>query len=80
MCRQRNNKIAYSIEVDTPDGEFKKFDNIPNLDMVAHTINKAFFNNFEVVSRPMVSNWLYYPQTPRRNYATNFNIVKYQIC
>lgn len=80
MSRQRNNNIAYSVECDTPNGDFKKIDGIINLDKVAEAINREFFNNFEVVSRPMVNNWLYYPNTPRRPYATNFNIVKYQLC
>tara|TARA_R110002072_G_scaffold24198_6_gene82656 strand:- start:4331 stop:4573 length:243 start_codon:yes stop_codon:yes gene_type:complete len=79
MSRSRNNNVAYAIEVDTPNGDFKRIDNIINLERVAKTINKEFFNGFSVVSRPMVNNWLYYPDTPRRNFATNFNIIKYEI-
>ena len=71
MSRSRNNNVAYAIEVDTPNGDFKRIDNIINLE--------EFFNGFSVVSRPMVNNWLYYPDTPRRNFATNFNIIKYEI-
>ena len=79
MSRSRNNGIAYAIEVDTPNGEHRRITNILNLERVAHTINKEFFNGFAVVSRPMVNNWLFYPDTPRRNFATNFNIIKYKL-
>tara|TARA_R110002153_G_scaffold139065_5_gene289712 strand:- start:120 stop:371 length:252 start_codon:yes stop_codon:yes gene_type:complete len=74
--QRRNNSISYTIEVSTPTGDMIYVDNIPNLNEVAMNINKKFFNSFDVVSRAMVNNWLYYPQQPRRAFANNFNIRK----
>lgn len=79
MSRARNKNIAYAIEVVTPNGEQRRINDIVNLARVAETINREFFNGFAVVSRPMVNNWLFYPDTPRRNFANNFNIIKYEI-
>ena len=75
---RRNNNIFYSVECDTPNGEFIKIDDIDNLAQIAIMINIKFFNSFEVVSRSMVSNWLYYPDTPRKRYAMDFKIYKYE--
>lgn len=75
---RRNNNIFYSVECDTPNGKFVKIDEINNLAQIAIMINKRFFNSFEVVSRSMVSNWLYYPDTPRKRYAMDFKIYKYE--
>ena len=79
MPRQRNNNIQYAIEVDTPKGECMRFEGICNLDRVAKTLNVNLFNGFEVVSRAMVSNWFYYPDQPRRNFASNISITKYEL-
>ena len=79
MARCRNNNIFYSIEVDMPLGETKFFNKINNLQQVATTINKNFFNCFDVVSRAMVNNWLYYQDQPRRAFANNFKIAKYSL-
>ena len=78
--RRRNNTIAYALEVDMPNGEFYRFDDMDNLDVIAHTINVKFFNGFSVVSRAMVNNWLYKPNPPRKSYAEAFNILKYEVC
>ena len=75
--RSRNNNIFYSIEVDCPNGDNQFFHKITNLKQVADVINKKFFNSFDVVSRAMVNNWLYYPDQPRRAFANNFKIAKY---
>ena len=76
MARQRNNSYLYSIAVDTPNGECIVINDIKNLQSVATTINDRFFNSFDVVSRAMVNNWLYQPDTPRRQFATNFDISR----
>lgn len=78
--RRRNNTYAYALEVDMPNGDFIRLDQIDNLDKIAHTINVKFFNGFAVVSRAMVNNWLYQPNTPRKSYAEAFNITKYEVC
>jgi len=77
MVRQRNNTIKYAVEIDTPNGEFKRIDGIKNLGDIANKLNVMYFDGFEVVSRPMVSNWLYYPDRCRRSFAERFNIIKY---
>ena len=77
MVRQRNNTIKYAVEIDTPNGEFKRIEGIKNLGDIANKLNVMYFDGFEVVSRPMVSNWLYYPDRCRRSFAERFNIIKY---
>jgi len=76
MARQRNNSYLYTISVDTPKGDTIFITDIKNLQSVATTINDRFFNSFEVVSRAMVNNWLYQPNTPRRQFANNFDISR----
>ena len=76
MSRQRHKNISYAVEVNTPNGEMIYIDGLNTLDEIAVNINKTFFNGFGVVSRAMVNNWVYYPNQPRRSFATNFNIQK----
>ena len=77
MPRQRDNTIKYAVEVDAPNGTLTRFDGINNLNDIAKKLNVMYFDGFEVVSRPMVSNWLYYPDRCRRSFANRFNITKY---
>ena len=45
--------------------------------------NKNIAYAIEVVTpngeQRRINNWLFYPDTPRRNFANNFNIIKYEI-
>jgi len=74
--RQRHSNETYSLSVKTPQGKMIEFKDLYNLEHIANTINMTFFSGFDVVSRPMVSNWLYYPERSRRLFATNFDIRK----
>jgi len=74
--RQRNNNISYLVEVNTPVGEIEHIEDIKNLEDIALYINTTYFNGFEVVSRAMVSNWLYLPDNKRRSFAQRFNIKR----
>ena len=74
--RQRNNKISYSITIQTPLGDIETQDGLKNIEDIALWINTAYFNGFEVVSRSMVSNWIYMPDKSKRNFAHRFNIER----
>ena len=74
--RHRNNKVNYSIEVSTPTGDTIFLNNLANLNDIAVEINAKFFNSFEVVSRAMVNNWLYYPTQHRGRIGERFLIKK----
>ncbi len=74
--RQRNNQYTYEVEVSTPLGEIETLTDMKNLEDIALYINTAYFNGFEVVSRSMVSNWIYMPNKSKRQFANRFNIKK----
>jgi len=74
--RQRNNNYVYDLDVVVPNGHKDTITDLVNLVDIAKAINKTYFNGFNVVSRSMVNNWLYYPDQPRRAYAENFTIHK----
>ncbi len=74
--RQRNNEYLYELSVNLPVGGVEYKSNIQNLQDIADYINTAYFNGFEVVSRSMVSNWIYAPDNTRRAFAHRFNIKR----
>jgi len=74
--RQRNNEFLYELSVNLPVGGVEHKSNIQNLQDIADYINTAYFNGFEVVSRSMVSNWIYAPDNQRRAFANRFNIKR----
>ena len=76
---RRNNNVSYSLEVMTPNGRTIQINNLNTLDKIATKINCNFFNSFDVVSRAMVNNWLFYPNQPRRSFANNFTIKKIKL-
>lgn len=74
--RQRNNKISYELTIQTPYGVVESQDGFKNIEEIAIWINTAYFNGFEVITRSMVSNWIYMPNKHKREYAQRFNIKK----
>ena len=73
--RRKNNSISYELEA-TLQNEIKYFNGINNLEQLASVINSNFFSNLPVVSRAMLSNWIYYPERPRRSFGDCFKINK----
>jgi len=74
MSRRRHADTYYQIIIDLPSGQKEQFEYIDNLQAVANILNNKYFNKFEVVTRTMVSNWVHYPDKPRREYANSFRI------
>jgi len=75
---RRNNNTHYILSVRTTAGK-DKYEELDNLQQIADTINHNYFSGFEVVSRSMVNNWLYYPNQLRRAYADRFTIEQIQV-
>lgn len=76
MSRRRNNNTCYNLIVKTPLNEEDEFLNLNNLQEIATTLNENYFSGLKVVSRTMISNWIHYPDKPRRNFANAFTILK----
>ena len=74
--RRRNNNLVYNISINTPEGPIEEFEYINNLQEIANILNNNYFSGFEIITRTMVSNWIHYPDKPRREYANAFTINK----
>jgi hypothetical protein len=74
--RNRNNNIHYTLKVNDMYGEYHEYERINNLQTIADTINANYFSCFPVVSRAMVSNWVYKPDTLKRPAFNRFIIDK----
>ena len=74
--RRKNQKISYKLHVDVPDGTKEEHKGFDNLQDIADAINNIYFNDFQVVSRAMVNNWLYKGNNMRREYALRFKIKR----
>tara|TARA_R110000787_G_scaffold98055_2_gene201997 strand:+ start:29 stop:292 length:264 start_codon:yes stop_codon:yes gene_type:complete len=77
--RQRNNNISYTLTIQTPYGVIENKDGLKNINDIALWINTAYFNGFEVVSRAMVSNWIYMPDKSKREFAQRFQIKRTEV-
>ncbi len=75
--RRRNNTISYELQVVKPNDEIEYHYDIDNLERLSAIINVNYFSGFRVVSRNMVSNWIHYPDRPRREFGERFIISKY---
>ena len=75
MPRRRNHNIYFNIEVNSHLGN-ETIEYIDNLQQVTDILNNKYFNGFNVITRTMVSNWIHYPDKPRRDYANAFNIIR----
>ena len=74
--RRHHRQEVYNLEVDCPNGIIDCWDNLNNLQEIANLINTEYFNDFPVVSRAMVNNWVFKPKEFRRQYANRFKIKK----
>lgn len=74
--RQHRVNEKYNLVVDCPNGYIEEWEDINNLQEIANIINREYFNDFPVVSRAMVNNWVYKPKSIRRDYALRFKINK----
>lgn len=74
--RSRNNNIKYCLEVNDMTGEKQLFSGIDNLACIADIINGYYFSDFPVISRAMVSNWFYKPDSLKRPAFDRFVITK----
>jgi len=73
--RQRHHNILYDVKVEFNDNNFLLAD-FKTLKDIAVKLNEKLFSGFPVVSRSMVSNWLYYPTRQRSNIGQYIEIIK----
>ena len=74
--RRRDNNVGYELDVLTPEKKIDYYTDIHNLERLSALINVNYFSGFNVVSRNMVNNWIYYPDKPRREFGDRFTIRK----
>ncbi len=82
MPRRRQNDTTYTIKITTPHGSVDEIEYLDNLKEIANILNNKYFSGFEVVTRSMISNWIHYPDKPRRDYADAFDITlrRVEVC
>lgn len=73
MARQHSNKEVYNLIVDCPNGIIEEWEDLKNLKEIADLINTQYFNDFPVVNRAIVNNWILKPAL-KRPYAERFKI------
>ena len=78
MSRRRNNNASYQLKVMIGSQPIF-FTNLDTLQEIAETLNTEYFSGFKVITRTMISNWIHYPEKPRRDYANAFHIER-QVC
>jgi len=76
LQRRRNNTISYELQVVRVNEEIDYHYDIDNLERLSALINVNYFSGFPVVSRNMVSNWIHYPDKPRREFGERFIISR----
>ena len=70
--RRRDNNYTYQLWVENPNGESELFADINTLTEIVDIINQEYFSGFAVITRNMVSNWIYYPARNRGDIAIDF--------
>jgi len=78
MSRRRNNNASYHLKVQLGSNNHF-FSNLDTLQEIAETLNNEYFSGFKVITRTMISNWIHYPNKPRRDFANAFHIER-QVC
>ena len=79
MSRRRHNNASYELEVRLGSDKISFFYNLDTLQDIADTLNSEYFSGFKVVTRTMISNWIHYPNKPRRDFANAFHIER-KVC
>ena len=74
--QQRSKNISFDVEVKYPDGTTKTLYNLYNVEHIADILNLECFNGFQVLTRSIVSNWLYSKHTNGDRISKYFNIYK----
>ena len=78
MSRRRNNNASYQLQVSLGSNKHF-FSNLDTLQEIAETLNTQYFSGFKVITRTMISNWIHYPNKPRRDFANAFHIER-KVC
>ncbi len=76
MSRRRNNDTQYIITAVLPSTGQNIIVRVDTLEQGADVINDSLFNGFEVFTRNMLSNWLYYPSKRNGRLSDNIDIQK----
>ena len=76
MSRRRNNDTQYIITAIVPSTGENIIVQVDTLEQGADAMNYNLFNGFEVFTRNMLSNWLYYPNKRNGRLSENIDIRK----
>ena len=73
--RRRNDQF-YELVVRCPSGIIETFTSLDNLQSIVEVINHQYFNDFDVITRAMVNNWVYKPNDYKRDAFSRFDIKR----